>query len=177
MRLFVAIDFNELREELAKAEENIPEDMAKLNKVGTFHLTLKFLGDVHDDDVSKIKAKLKKIEFNPFSLTLDKVGFFPNENFVRVVWVGVKPIKEVVELQKKIEDALLEFKFKRDFEFYPHITIARVKFVKDKENFVGALKGIIVKEKKIDVKDFRLVKSVLSPDGPVYEDIASFSSL
>ena len=168
MRLFVAIDFNVLKKNLSSVK--IDDSLAKLNKVGNFHLTLKFLGDI--DDVEPIKEKLRLIEFEPFKLTLDKIGFFPSENFVRVVWVGVKPVDKVKELQIKIEEALKEFK--KDFEFYPHITLARVKFVRDKENFTKILKDIKIEEESIEVKDFRLVQSVLSPDGPVYEDVEVF---
>ncbi len=175
MRLFIAIDFNELKEDMIKLQGNTDESLAKLKKTATFHLTLKFLGQVSEDKVESIKEKLKEVKFEPFSLVLDKIGVFPSENYIRVIWAGVKPKNEIVELQKKIEKVLEEFDFKKDFKFHPHITLARVKFVNDKEKFVKNLEEIKVKEKKIEVKDFRLVKSTLTPKGPVYEDIAVFS--
>ena len=87
---------------------------------------------------------LKEIKFSPFSLTLDKIGVFPSENYIRVVWVGVKPTEDVIELQRKIEDSLEEFKFKEDLKFHPHITLARVKSVDDREGFAKNLKDIKV---------------------------------
>jgi len=175
MRLFIAIDFNELKDYFIELQSNIDGSLAKLKKVSTFHLTLKFLGKVADDKAKEVKDKLKEIEFKPFSLTLDKIGVFPSENYMRVIWIGVKPTEKVIELQKKIETSLKEFNFKKDFKFHPHITLARVKAVNDKEKFVKNLKDIKVEGEEIEVKDFRLVKSTLTPKGPVYEDIDVFS--
>lgn len=175
MRLFIAIDFNELRDYLAGLQKGIDKSLAKLNETSTFHLTLKFLGKVSEGTAEEVKRKLKEIKFKPFSLTLDKIGVFPTENFVRVIWVGTKQSNEVTELQERIEDSLKEFNFKKDVEFHPHITLARVKLVNDREKLIKALKGIKVEEKTIEVKGFRLVKSTLTPKGPVYEDLEFFS--
>lgn len=175
MRLFIAIDFNELNGYFCELQSKMDKSLAKLKEVSAFHLTLKFLGEVPDDKVDLIKEKFMSIKFKPFSLRWDKIGVFPNENYIRVVWVGVEPKEEVVELQKNIEDSLKEFGFKKDFKFHPHITLARVKFVNDKGKFIKNLKDIKVKDKKIEVKDFRLVKSTLKPEGPVYEDIEIFN--
>lgn len=175
MRLFIAIDFGELKNYLNGLQNKIDKASAKLKETPAFHLTLKFLGDVADNKVEAIKEKLTPIKFQEFFLTLDKIGVFPNENRVRVIWVGVAPQDQVIELQKKIENSLEEFNFKKDFKFHPHITLARVKFVKDKENFRKALKKIDVEKKTIEVKNFKLIKSTLTGEGPVYEDIANFS--
>lgn len=173
MRLFIAIDFNGLKEDFTKLQDKIDKPLAKLKETSAFHLTLKFLGEVEDDKIDLVKERLKEVKFNPFSLTLDKIGVFPDENYIKVVWVGVTG-DVVKELQRNVEDSLKEFGFKKDFEFHPHITLARVKFVKDKEGFVKCLKEIKVEEKTIEVKDFRLVKSTLTSEGPVYEDLGVY---
>ncbi len=175
MRLFIAIDVKELKEDLTKLQNNIDDSLAKLKQTETFHLTLKFLGKVSEDKAEEVKNKLKDIKFKPFPLTLDKIGVFPSEDFIRVVWVSVKPTEEVTKLQENIENTLKEFKFKKDFKFHPHITLTRVKYVDDKEKFIKNIKELKVDKKTIEVKDFRLVKSKLTPKGPVYEDIAVFS--
>ncbi len=177
MRLFIAIDFEELKDILDNTKNKIDNSMGKINKVDTYHLTLKFLEDIPDDDVKIIKNKLSKIEFDKFPLRLDKIGTFPNKDYIKVIWAGVKPWDKVKELQSKIEESFVKFDFKKDFEFHPHITLARVKFVRDKDRFIKMLEDISIEEKEIVIKDFRLVKSRLTSNGPVYEDIACFNSL
>jgi 2'-5' RNA ligase len=178
MRLFVAIEIPEsAKDDLVGIQTKVDSSIAKIRFVNKsqMHLTLKFLGKVSKDKVDSVKEKLKEIKFEPFSLGLDDIGVFPSENYVRVIWVGVEPREEVVKLQEKIEKVLECFDFKKDFEFHPHITLARVKFVNDKEKFIKNLKEIKVEEKKIEIKDFRLVKSNLTPKGPVYEDVSVFA--
>jgi 2'-5' RNA ligase len=93
-----------------------------------------------------------------------------------VIWAGIKPQEKIMELQNEIENSLKEFNFKKDFRFHPHITLARVRFVGDNEKLIKNLKNIKIDEKSIEIKDFRLVKSTLKADGPVYEDIAVYGS-
>lgn len=175
MRLFIAIDFSELNDYFIELQEQLPKD-AKLTLTKTHHLTLKFLEEVQESQIEKIKEQLKKIEFEKFSVNLGDVGVFPNENYIKVVWAGINPKEQVIELQKNIEDSLIEFNFKKDFSSHPHITLARVKFVKDKANFVDSSKKIKVdKNKKLVVKNFKLIKSALTLEGPVYEDLEVFN--
>ena len=174
MRLFIAIDFNELRDYFIGLQKLLPKN-ARLSLTKTFHLTLKFLGEVQPDNADRIIDILKKIKFESFFVHLDSVGIFPTENYIRVVWVGLKPEEKILELQKKIDESLNKL-FKKEKDFKAHITLARVKYPEDKKQFLEQLKKIEIENKKIEIKDFRLVKSTLTPSGPVYEDLAVFNS-
>ncbi len=174
MRLFIAIDFKELENYFVFLQNLFPKDAAKIKPVSSFHLTLKFLGKVPETEVESIKSKLKNVKFVPFSANLDDIGFFPNENYIRVVWVGVQPIKEISRLQQEIESELKDL-FKKDEKFHPHITLSRVKSIEDKQGFIETMKKIEVdNKKKIEVKKFKLIKSSLTPLGPIYEDLEAF---
>ena len=175
MKLFTAIDFKELENYLVELQNNIDSPIAELKPVLAFHLTLKFLEKIPEEKTSIIKEKLKQVKFSPFSLTLDKIGVFPNKNFIRVIWVSVKQSGEVMKLQKEIESCLEEFKLKKDFEFQPHITLARVKKIDDKEKFIKNIESVKLEEKEIKINEFKLIKSTLTQKGPVYEDIDVFS--
>ncbi len=175
MRLFIAIGFNEFKEYLAELQKLLP-DNAKLSLVKSFHLTLKFLGDVQPDKADDIVKILKAVKFEPFIAHLDSIGIFPTENYIRVVWVGLQPEEKIAVLQKQIDDSLKKF-FKKEKDFKAHITLCRVKYPEDKKSFVEELKKIKVEKKKIGIKDFRLVKSTLTPSGPVYEDLEVFKSI
>ena len=174
MRLFIAIDFNTLKYYFAELQLLLPKN-ARLSLTKSFHLTLKFIGDVQPDNAEKIADILKKIKFKSFSAFLDSIGIFPSENYIRVVWIGLKPEDKILELQKCI-DELLKPLFKKEKDFKAHITLARVEYPQDKKLFVEQLKTIKVDNKKIEVNNFRLIKSTLTPKGPVYEDLAVFNS-
>lgn len=174
MRLFIAFDFNELKNYFLKLQKHLPKN-AKLSLTKSFHITLKFLGEVQPDKIEGIVSRLKNIKFGQFSTSLDSIGIFPTENYIRVVWVGIKPEDQVLELQKNIDESLKPL-FKKEKEFKAHITLARVKYPEDKAQFVKELKMLNVEGRRIEIRDFRLIKSTLGPKGPVYEDLAVFNS-
>ena len=172
MRLFIAVDFNELKDYFAELQSFLPKN-ARLSYTKAFHITLKFLGEVQPEKVGNVVDILKSIKFNAFSVALDSVGIFPTENYIRVVWVGIKPEERILELQGSIDNALKPL-FKKEKDFKAHITLARVKYPEDKKDFVGKIKNINVESKKINIREFKLIKSTLSPKGPVYEGLAVF---
>tara|TARA_Y100000310_G_scaffold311240_1_gene357346 strand:- start:841 stop:1374 length:534 start_codon:yes stop_codon:yes gene_type:complete len=176
MRLFIAIEIpEEVKEYIVKIQKDIDNTANKTRFAdkNQIHLTLKFLGEVQPDKADVIKEELKRISFNPFSVQLDKIGVFPDEGYIRVIWVGLKPEEPILELQKDIDEAL-EKSFKKEKNFKAHITLARVKYIEDKENFINKLKNIEIENKKIEVNNFKLVKSTLTPEGPVYENLMVF---
>jgi 2'-5' RNA ligase len=174
MRLFIAFDVSEeVKNYLLGLQKKLPSD-SKFNLVKEFHLTLKFLGDVDTDKVDAIKAFLSNISSNQFTAKTRGLGVFPDEKMIRVVWVGLEPEEKIAALQQEIEKALLDM-FPRDTRFHPHLTLARVKSVKDKKDFIEQLNKLTIKEIEFQVNSFKLIKSELTPDGPVYEDLAEFS--
>jgi len=173
MRLFIALEFEELSDYFKELQEKIPKAKSTFPK--KFHLTLKFLGEVDEKKVEEIKERLSKIDFDSFKVKLGGTGVFPNEKFVRVVWAGVEDGEKITELQQKIEKSL-EGLFKKDTRFHPHITLARIKFIENdkKEEFIQGVKAIQVEPKETEIKNFKLVKSTLTPEGPVYEDLGVY---
>ena len=176
MRLFIAIEIPEnIKVYIAEIQGNIGNNTNKIRFVNKnqIHLTLRFLGEVQKDKTEIIMELLKKITFDSFSVHLDSIGVFPSESYIRVIWIGLKPEEPVLELQKTIDENLKK-SFKKEENFRPHLTLARVKYIDDKENFINKLKKIKIENKKIDVNNFKLVKSTLTLEGPVYEDLETF---
>ena len=134
MKLFIAIGFNELRDYFSDLQKQLPAN-ARLSLVKSFHLTLKFLGEVQPNKVNEIISLLRTIKFETFYIYTDSIGIFPTENYIRVVWVGLKPEEKVLELQKNIDDSL-KWVFKKEKDFKAHITLCRVKSPEDKKSFV-----------------------------------------
>lgn len=147
---------------------------SKLSLAKSFHLTLKFLGDVQPDNAEKIINILKDIKFQQFSVFLDSIGVFPSESCIRVIWLGIKPEGNILKLQNIIDDSLKHL-FKKERDFKAHVTLARVKNLEDKKSLIEQLKKIQVENVKFEIKDFRLIKSTLTPKSPIYEDLMRFN--
>ena len=173
MRSFIAIETPEQINNILKDLQKKFEGLGKINFTKEpHHLTLKFLGEITKDQASKIKTLLKNIKFQPFEIELTSLGVFPNENYIKILWAGVEG-SGIDDLQQQIELKLKGI-FEKDTRFHAHITLGRVKFVKNKEKIKDLLKTE-VPHLKFEVKEFKLIKSELTSEGPRYEDIEIFS--
>ena len=173
MRLFIAISVpKEIEEYLTKLQDKIRTLQVKATYPKEHHLTLLFLGETAESQIQQIKDQLSQIQFKSFSAEINNLGVFPNESYIKVIWAGIKDHHHITELAKDISQALDKQPGQR---FHPHLTLARVKFTKDKQ----AIKQIIKEKpepKGFKVRSFRLIKSTLTPDGPVYETIEEFTA-
>ncbi len=181
MRLFIACEIPEdSRKKLVTLQNEIGDEHVKIKWVEpeNIHLTLKFLGEVDDTKADGIKDSLLKIKAEHFSASLSRFGVFPSESYVRVLWVGLEPANKIEELHDKIDDALSELGFKPDSRFQTHVTLGRVKFVKNKREFVSRVRGLkgrgLEFGEPFKIDSFRLKRSTLTPKGPLYEDVAVF---
>ena len=176
MRLLIAFDVpKEVKDYFLQLQKQLVTDTARLVFPSDFHLTLKFLGEIPENKVGKIKELLSKIKFNPFAAKLDGTGTFPSEQRINVFWIGIEPKDEIVRVQKAVDVALKDI-FPPDTRFHPHITLARVKFVKDKTAFKQLLAKIKIEPKEFKIDAFKLIKSTLTKQGAVYEAVAEFKS-
>ena len=167
MRLFIAVDLpKEVIAESIRIKSILP--WKGLSKPENCHLTLKFLGEAEDIKLPLIKELLKKIKKKSFSLSTKSLGIFPNENYIKVIWMSTDNNKKIFELQNAIEESLIQLGFKKDNEFHPHITLARVKFLPNKNELINLIKSINVKSLEIPITKFILYQSVLKRGPPEY---------
>jgi len=173
MRLFIAFDVSEeVAVHLKEVQKQLQTDNVKLTLSKHSHLTLKFLGDLSAEQADEIKKQLESVEFSPFTATLTGTGIFPSEDHIRVVWVGVDPADVIIDLHKKIDAALTGVP--KAEKFKPHITLARVKTIKDKKQFSDHVKDLKIQPLTFEVKEIKLVESKLEKEGPVYRDVATY---
>jgi 2'-5' RNA ligase len=140
------------------------------------HLTVKFLGDVADKDVPAIKEALAGVPFAPMVFRISGFGAFPGMDRPRVIWAGLEPGEVIVELHEEVESALTGLGFQKDRDFSPHLTIGRVRDVSDLSLFSEFFSSVrpLANEQTFRIEALRLKRSVLTPSGPVYSDVASF---
>lgn len=164
MRVFISIDFpEELISEITKIQENLPFFEGKKVEKKNLHLTLKFLGEADNKKLEEIKNNLKKVICSPFKVKIGGAGFF-SEDLIRIIWVRIFNCEN---LQEKI-DYSLESLFKKEERFIGHLTIARVKRISNKKEFIINLEKIPSLNKEFTVNNFKLFKSELGKDGPIY---------
>lgn len=180
MRTFIAVDIDE---DIKKAVGDIISRLKKgIQFTGAFpswvpvenmHLTMKFLGEVDEGILPKINESLRGIsaEFQPFDITLEKIGVFPNKKAPRVIWIGIKQGKEQLALlQQKIEFEMELLGFTpENREFSPHLTLARIKSMRGVE---GMMDVIFSHSNYLagtcSIKELIIYRSVLQKTGAVY---------
>lgn len=172
MRCFVALETSEeVKEKLAeviRGAKSLGLD-ASFVKEDQLHITLAFLGEISQQEAEEKAANLEELEFPAFDLELKGLGFFPDENYIKVLWAGCES-GQLKALQGKVAE-LVELKEERAFT--EHLTLARIRSAKN----VEALKDFRKAHGAESFGTFRagtvaFKKSTLTPNGPVYEDLA-----
>ncbi len=180
MRAFIAIEVSdEVRDNLLKAQERIGNKAAKIKFVEreNFHVTLKFLGEIDEATAEEVKKSLTEIakRHKKHRVRVKGIGVFPNPSYVRVIWAGIENDEGIRAIAADVEKEMRRLGFKKDKDFVAHITIGRVKFVRDKLELAMALKDLANEDfGEFEVNAIELKKSTLTPRGPIYETVARF---
>jgi 2'-5' RNA ligase len=177
-RGFIAIDIPSL-----PAIENVLDTLKKtganlkLVEPENLHITLKFLGDTPDTQIQEIHTVLETCiqDIHPFTIQLQRLGVFPNNNYMKVIWIGIQDDNQLLLLSKSINQLLKPLGFKTEKRpFQPHFTLARVRSAKNK----AAVHKFILDHADDDFGTFTvntidLKKSQLTPSGPIYTTVTS----
>ncbi len=177
-RAFIAVDFpSEVVKEIARMQELLGKKkfVGKLTELENLHLTLKFLGEINSEQLNKLKTRLKTIQFKPFNAFLEYAGTFVRHNNPNIVWLKVGG-SGIIQLQKQIDESLKGL-FKPESRFMSHLTIARVKYAADKQDFIEDVKQLKVQKINFTISEFKLKSSELNPLGPVYTDLETYNSI
>lgn len=181
MRTFIGIDFDiKVKNEIKVLQSIVRENSIKgrFKYMGNFHLTLKFLGEISENQIPLINEVLKKSADNVggFNLTIEKLGFFGGGGTnIRTLWLGLGgDLDSLNVLYENIEDGLSALGFEKEKRSYtPHITIAQ-DLVLNKE--FQELKKILDLSRIpiIDVSEVSLIKSEQIQGKRVYTPISVF---
>lgn len=179
MRSFIAIGLpQEVKDALTDIQQKLKKTQvdAKWVKPENLHLTLKFLGDINDNQLHNIKIILKEAANNQgvFTASISTLGAFPKIIYPRIIWAGLKKgVQEAEKIAKELEERIAKIGIPKEKKgFSSHITLARIKSNLNKNNLIEELnrltlnfpEGLEFKVAKID-----LMKSTLSTKEPIYE--------
>lgn len=187
MRSFIAI---ELSQEFKNFLEHI---QSKLKPAGAdvrwiepknIHLTLKFLGDIDDLQLTQISEILEKVskKMSRFSIGLSSLGLFPGPNSPRIIWMGIgQGNQQTKEIAQELEEELSRIGIaKEERAFTSHITIGRVKSNLNRDKLVRKITEVETEVEKLKpallpITEISLLKSTLTPKGPIYEILTETS--
>ena len=126
MRLFSAVLFDEATLDVISSYRDQLHDASyrgRFPKRDNLHLTLEFLGEI-DNPSSAIRA-LSRLEFKPFDLVMDRIGFFQRPDG-DTWWIGVEADNPVMVLQARLHRLFMEEGLSLEKRKYvPHITLGR----------------------------------------------------
>ena len=109
MRCFLAIELSgDIVEKLEDLKRDFNLEGIKLVERENLHITIKFLGDVGEKTLEKIMNI--ELSLGPIKSHIGNLGVFPNEDYIRVIWVGAS---NLVPLFEEIDNKLLDLDFKR----------------------------------------------------------------
>jgi 2'-5' RNA ligase len=175
MRTFVAVEMPQsVREQFRDVEARLRQAEAHVKWVEphNIHLTLKFLGDVAEDQLPSVfQAVAEGAQgLAPLQVRLSRLGAFPNLRRPRVVWIGVDQGKEaLLQLQGRMEEAMARRNFPReDRPFSPHLTIGRVKSERGLEDLIDIIRATPFETESFEIDELVAMESTLTPDGPIY---------
>ncbi|MFP3872750.1 MAG: RNA 2',3'-cyclic phosphodiesterase [Candidatus Natronoplasma sp.] len=189
-RGFISIDV-EPTDEIHEFLDELERTGAPLNMVDPdkLHMTVKFLGDTEDEDIDDIveKTEFALQDFEPFTLKVSGTGAFPHLGYMKVVWMDSQAVPDaphagttedddipfLTDMAHRVEEELVPLGFERDDrEFSPHITVARVKGGKNKEQLRDVIENYDDTDfTTFEVTELALKKSVLKKSGPEYHTL------
>jgi 2'-5' RNA ligase len=184
VRSFIAISLpDNVRAELVSLEDKLKarrHAFVKWVDLESMHLTLKFLGSVAVDSIPQIVEAMSGVAMvhASFKLQVSGTGAFPNWQRAQVVWVGVGgELDKVNALQKALESALSPLGFPPEARsFSAHLTLGRLRdrvTPDDRRRFAEFAQKVEFKASlAFEVSAVRLMKSQLTPAGPIYSELA-----
>lgn len=180
MRLFVAI---ELSEPVVKCLEHVQailrrrlEDVRWVRR-DLLHLTVRFIGDVPDDDVQYVTLAVEEsaVVTKTFSFHLSGLCCFPPRGPVRVVWAGLSESSGALEgfaglVNKKMEEDIGIPAERRPFA--SHITLGRVRADRSDGRLRKTVEETPLEECDQLVNSVTLMSSTLASTGSTYSAIS-----
>jgi len=185
MRVFIAIDIDEkiraslgdLQQEL-QSKTDVKRSDVKWVRPEAMHLTLKFLGEIKNEQAVGVCNIVKEVagRHKSFELDVESVGCFGGRS-ARVLWVGCGEVShELRSLQEDIEQQLALAGWPEEKrQFTGHLTLCRVRNPKA---------GVKLAQISELYRDFKLgitpadsvsvYQSQLRPTGPVYTVLGNY---
>ncbi len=175
IRTFIAIelpapvksDVSHLKETLTRARADV-----KWVRPENIHITLKFLGNIDEGRVTEaIQGTIDSVsESQPFVLSLNQAGGFPNLDRARILWIDIEKGQDhLSRLHDRIEDCLFGLDFPKEARpFTPHLTLGRIRSPNGLNGLTDLVRKTSFQSSEFLVDHVSVLSSVLKPAGAEY---------
>lgn len=182
MRLFFALPFApDVQDDLASIAGPLvvaapsPAWVAARN----LHVTLKFLGEVPDAEVSRLVAlgRHATAGMGALEVVVGGVGAFPNLGRPRVVWLGMDHAEPLAALAARLDAGAAALGIPRDERAWrPHVTLARVRnpLPPDQQAALARSAGGITTRRRVPVDAIVLMRSTTGAGASRYDVVETF---
>ncbi len=183
VRVFVAVaispELEKVCARLIRKLQDIPAQVKWVRPEG-IHITLKFLGNVPQEQLPQIKAAVRRAVEGQraFSITSEGLGGFPDLKRPRVIWIGLQEntLAPLKQLQQRVETELVRLGFEPENRpFQPHLTLGRVRAPRNIEWVVHTLEKHPPPPISFPVKEVVLMRSELRREGARYTPLERFA--
>ena len=183
IRSFLAFELPpEIKEQIRDVSDELKRSNMNVRwvKPENIHLTIVFLGDVREGDISAIAREIEQIccGFHPFEISLKGLGLFPDRRRPRVLWAGYDgDIERMSDMRDVLYERLKPFEIKEEKrKFKPHLTLGRFR---NPRKGTPELDEIIKRYESFSSPAFQanelmFFKSELRPRGPEYTKLESW---
>lgn len=191
IRAFLAIELSDdLRKQLALVQQDLKQRLGRnLTKdvriswvqPSSIHLTIKFLGDIDESLVEPMRQAIEQVvkAHRIIHIPIERLGAFPHPQQPRVLWAGAsaqwergEDAKRLAALHGSVEEGCELLGVAREGRpLTPHLTLARIKAGERQVGQALVQSGVMDRPLSLGtltVESMALIKSGLTPSGPVY---------
>lgn len=180
-RLFAALKIHpdkSFLDSFSNLRSSLQHEQIKWVEEENIHITLKFFGETDEREIPRIGSVLtsRAANTNSFGISLQTLGIFGSSYAPRVIWTGIEPNAELTLLMRALHGDLVAAGFVSDRQnLIPHLTLGRIKFLKDKilfQRVIEKFKRMYSKPETIE--EIILFESILRREGPEYNAVGRF---
>lgn len=176
VRLFVAVEITEeIRGKLAEFQDELKKVDADVGWVApeNLHITLKFIGSTDEEKIEAVTNIIKDsvTHIRPFDLDYTGAGTLPTEKNPRVIFADVIDVGGILaKIHERLDNQFMALGVEHeDRKFTAHLTVGRIKTRRNVRKLIENLNsyhGFNFGSEQ--VTQVVLMKSDLSPEGPIY---------
>jgi 2'-5' RNA ligase len=172
-RVFVAIELpTEFRKIIANYIENLRKDFTNLrigwDKEEKLHITLKFLGEIDETQLSKLNKSIEKIarQVSKFQLSINQTDAFANKILHLII---SDESQNLLKLNDLLQNECEKFGIEKERrKFSPHVTLARIREPNSAKQLVKKHLQNEIETMQFEVNKIVIYESKLQPKGSLY---------